>query len=527
MLGLGHCSRVCNHQSLELGKSFLLNFCASGQFGPCFATVERTMVAASSCLSPQGTCALVFALHLYLTILNPVHAQSIKIVNPPLSVVAGQSTKVQISYTAPGAGLVQVQLFDSSWKFIARETKPVQTTSGDEVLTITIPASTTGSGFIWQALVYTSKWRKLAESTVAGVTASPPGTTPTSTSTGSTTSGGKCQSGSVNSLGQWVPPGKWDLVWRDEFNGADLSKWNPLLAYDIETLKKSTELAYRWETNDPETARMYIPKSGNHRLQNGKLVLDVSVSDERNKVGKKVYCGYLLTGKPVGFTCKPGTFKADESCKDDKNITSKWDGATFSPQRVNGKNTNSDAIYLSADVNTGQFQGLSSWFAFWLMDQQITYVGERNKGWNEIDIIEIPKSKTPTNYFNIANHQGANETYSLEFTSGRATRNADNFVDVNQNKYQSYGLLWEGGSTPRLTYYVNGQVLATTTKNVPLTPDRMFLYLTTEFQLNLWREDQGDGRVSSKTIDTVAGRKVISRALVDFVRVYARTSSSC
>ncbi len=48
----------------------------------------------------------------------------------------------------------------------------------------------------------------------------------------------------------------------------------------------------------------------------------------------------------------------------------------------------------------------------------------------------------------------------------------------------------------------------------------MMMMLTLEFQKNLWDANAGDGRFEGPFIDDQNGVRVMSRACIDYVRVY-------
>ena len=50
----------------------------------------------------------------------------------------------------------------------------------------------------------------------------------------------------------------------------------------------------------------------------------------------------------------------------------------------------------------------------------------------------------------------------------------------------------------------------------------MMMLLTLEFEVDAWTSNQGDGRVSGPFVSDNAQTRVMSRAVVDFVRVYKK-----
>ncbi len=90
-------------------------------------------------------------------------------------------------------------------------------------------------------------------------------------------------------------------------------------------------------------------------------------------------------------------------------------------------------------------------------------------------------------------------------------------VDVMDSDYHVYGLEW---TTESMKCYVDGQLYYSFTENIPSDPVDMMLLLTMEFQVNAWDPNQGDGRISGPYVSDSEEMREMSRALVDYVRVY-------
>jgi len=307
-----------------------------------------------------------------------------------------------------------------------------------------------------------------------------------------------------SSQDQWTPPGaEWELDWQDEFEGSgETEKWYPMLGYNPEAYKASTEKGLRWSGKTEDSAWMYTSKTGNHWLDgDGNLVLRI-VSDKTksNEHGDKVTAAYLMSGYPQKWE------------KSEPNGV-KWAGKFVSPKET--------PLYISCRVRTDQVQGYSTWFAFWLFSQTRAYNDNPVDG-TEVDIIEIPKGEK--NYlktaFTVANHwkQGGGGSESKQFNALSEPKSLD-LVDVSDSDYHTYGLEW---STEQMKCYVDGKLYYTFDENIPSDPVDMMLLLTLEFKINAWDPDQGDGRVEGPFVSDDEKMREMSRAYVDYVRIYKK-----
>jgi hypothetical protein len=80
-----------------------------------------------------------------------------------------------------------------------------------------------------------------------------------------------------------------------------------------------------------------------------------------------------------------------------------------------------------------------------------------------------------------------------------------------------YGLEW---TKDIMNCYVDGQLFYTFTENVPSDPVDMMLLLTMEFKPDAWDPNQGDGRFSGPYVSDDDEQREMSRALIDYVRIY-------
>jgi beta-glucanase (GH16 family) len=308
---------------------------------------------------------------------------------------------------------------------------------------------------------------------------------------------------SVMAESEWLPDGNWALDWSDEFSGTgDVEQWYPMLGYTPGEFTEKDEKGLRWNGSSEDTAQMYSARSGQHWLNGeGQLVIRaVSDKTESNANGPKVKAAYLMSGFPERWDKTEPT-------------KVKWAGKFVSPQ--------DGSLYISARVRTDQVIGHSTWFAFWLFSQTRAYNDHPTDG-TEVDIIEIAKgAKSYLDHsFNVANHwakTGGSESKQFNPLSDPP---ALSLVDVMDSEYHVYGLEW---TTEWMKCYVDGQLYYTFTDNIPSDPVDMMLLLTMEFQPNAWDPDQGDGRTSGPYVSDAEDMREMSRALIDYVRVYVNT----
>ncbi|MGJ8653081.1 MAG: glycoside hydrolase family 16 protein [Opitutaceae bacterium] len=299
---------------------------------------------------------------------------------------------------------------------------------------------------------------------------------------------------------EWLPDGNWALDWADEFSGSgSVDNWHPMLGWTPTDYLNEDEKGLRWNGATANTAQMYSMRSGHHWLNGeGQLVIRaVCDKTQSNANGHRVETAYLMTGYPDRWDASEPTGV-------------KWEGKFVSPQDC--------SLYISARVRSDQVVGHSTWFAFWLFSQTRAYNGNPVDG-SEVDIIEIAKGAP--NYmnqsFNVANHwaqSGGSE--SKQFNSASSPTSIS-LVDVTDSEYHIYSLEW---TTEFMKCYVDGQLFYTFTENIPSDPVDMMLLLTMEFQPNAWDPNQGDGRSSGPFVSDTAELREMSRALVDYVRVY-------
>ena len=406
-------------------------------------------------------------------------ANSLDMSNVPATLVAGESYSISADYSSLQNGVVQLQLFDSSWNQIAQQWKPISAGDGTKTFSITVPANTpAGDDYQWQGLVYNAAWvKKFEKVTSASIS-------------------------ETNPNGEWTPPGNWVLDWNDEFSGTGLpDKWYPLLGYNIDDFATKTEKGIRWSGATEDTSAMYSTKTGNHWLNGmGKLVLRI-VADktESNARGTKVEGAYLLSGYPLKWDPDPNYF-------------TKWGGKFVSPKET--------PLYICARVRSDKVVGHSTWFAFWLFSETRAYDSNWTNG-TEVDVIEIVKGAPEymEHAFNVANHWNlTGGSKSKQFNSG-STPKPRELVDVTDDKYHVYGIEW---TTEKMVCYVDGKKYYTFTENIPSDPQDMMMLLTMEFEKDSWDANQGDGRNSGPFVSDNAEMREMSRVYVDYVRVYKK-----
>lgn len=314
---------------------------------------------------------------------------------------------------------------------------------------------------------------------------------------------GPCHSFSGEENGrEWLPEGEWNLEWADEFEaGAEVEKWYPLLGYNQVEFAEKEAKGIRWAGSTEETSHMYSAKTGHHWInEDGHLVLRIVCDKTReNELGPRVEGAYLLSGYP-------------EKWDKEEPTGVKWAGKFVSPKE--------GPLYISASVRSDQVVGYSTWFAFWLFSETRAYNGNPEDG-TEVDVVEIVKGKPDymESIFNVANHWkqiGGSEAKQFNPLSNPP---ATAFVDVTDAKFHTYGIEW---SQEEMKCYVDGKCFYTFTENIPSDPVDMLLLLTMEFQPNAWDPNQGDGRVEGPYVSDGPKMREMSRALVDFVRVYRK-----
>jgi beta-glucanase (GH16 family) len=299
---------------------------------------------------------------------------------------------------------------------------------------------------------------------------------------------------------EWLPAGEWTLDWSDEFSGeGEVEQWHPMLGYTPTDYQTKDEKGLRWNGATEESAQMYSTRNGNHWLNGeGQLVIraicDKTVSNDN---GLKVETAYLMSGYPDRWdSSEPNGVK--------------WEGKFVSPQ--------DGALYISARVRSDQVIGHSTWFAFWLFTQTRAYNDNPVDG-TEVDIIEIAKGEPEYMHhsFNVANHWGKTGASESKQFNSASKPVSTSLVDVMDEDYHVYGLEW---TKDIMNCYVDGQLFYTFTENVPSDPVDMMLLLTMEFKPDAWDPNQGDGRFSGPYVSDDDEQREMSRALIDYVRIY-------
>jgi beta-glucanase (GH16 family) len=190
----------------------------------------------------------------------------------------------------------------------------------------------------------------------------------------------------------------------------------------------------------------------------------------------------------------------------------KWDGTFVGP--------NNGTVYISSRIKTDQVLGYSTWFAFWMFSETRAYANNPSQG-TEIDVAEFPKGapdymKTAFNTAQHWNQSGGDEDHLFaSWTDPPPT----NFVNVSDSNFHIWGVEWAKDS---VMCYVDGQLYYTFTDHIASDPVDMMMMLTFEFQPNIWNEKAGDGRSVGPFVSDNATTREMSRATVDYVRVYQR-----
>lgn len=436
--------------------------------------------------SERALKLLLATMLILATASTSLRADSTTISNPPMNLAPGSTVGVKVNYSAASNAILTLQLVDSGWNQIYNSWVNVPAGNGSKTFSLPVPAAwSPGGGYIWQAVLSTPSWSKLAEHIVPNVTV-----------------------GAGSSGSEWLPPGSWTLDWSDEFEGAGaISKWYPFLGYTPEDFGSKSEFPLRWTGPTADTASMYSTKTGNHWLNGqGQMVMQmVNDKTQSNANGTRVKGAYLLSGYP-------------QSWKPDGKVN--WAGKFVSP--------GAGPLYISARLRTDGVVGHSTWFAFWLFTKSsnssgspIAYDGIGSNG-TEVDMLEIAKGAPAymARMFNVAHHwslaNGGNEQQMFTTSSNPASTS---FVDVMDSNYHVYGIEW---TTTSMKCYVDGKLYKTFTSNIPSNPADMMMFLTLEFQKNLWHPAAGDGRTSGPYISDNASTRVMSRIFVDYVRVYKK-----
>jgi len=417
--------------------------------------------------------------------IGPPPASQFEMAGLPLSLANGLTHSITADYVSQSGGTVNLSLFDASGNEVDSDTVAVNTGAGNYSFSIGVPVSETGDDYYWQGRVLANDGSEEFSEVSAAV---------------SITSSAAPEPDGDDPL----PPGTWLVDWTDEFTGDEFevpSKWYPLIGYNPESYAVNEEKGLRWSDGlDPATARMYSVKDQHWLDGEGNLLLHAASDKTQQTVhGDKVETAYLLTGYPEAW---------DNS---DPATNVRWAGKFVSP--------NETPLYISCRVKSNEVVGHSTWFAFWLFSTTRAYNSNPVDG-TEVDIIEIAKGPNWLNEsFNVANHwnlSGGSESKQFNALSDPP---AQYFVDVQDDQFHTYGLEW---TTEKMTCYVDGEPCYTFTENIPSDPVDMMMLLTMEFQIDAWAVNQGDGRVSGPFVSDGSESRVMSRAVVDFVRVYKK-----
>lgn len=433
--------------------------------------------------------------------------QTVSLANDPMSLQAGTECTVELESNLATKGIVQAQLVNKAWKKVAEQWKEVEAGNQTTSLTIEVPSdAAAGNDYFWQILVYDRDWKKQSESIVKGVEIGATKTTPkpadSKTPQSIADSKPKTKPNAATTA-DWTPEGDWGIDWQDEFDGTGEPKnWHPFLGYTPTDFRKRTEKGIRWNGKTEDSSQMYSAKSGHHWLNGeGQLVLQIAADKtKKNANGIKVNGAYLMTGFPDKWDKTEPT-----------NV--KWAGKFVSPAEA--------PLYICARIKTNELIGHSTWFAFWLFSETRAYNGDATDG-TEVDVVEIPKGKKDyiNKVFNVANHWAKNGkgSESLQLNGGSDPKSTD-LVDVKDDQYHTYGVEW---TKKYMKCYVDGKLFYTFTENIPTDPVDMMILLTLEYQKNAWDPDQGDGRTEGPFVSDDAKMRVMSKVLVDFVRVYKK-----
>jgi len=417
--------------------------------------------------------------------LGPPPSSQFEMADLPLGFANGKTHSVAADYVAQSGGTVNLSLFDASGNEVDGDSVAVNMGAGNHTFSIVVPLSETGNDYYWQASVFANDGSEAFNEVSAAVTIT--------SSTAPEIDGDDP-----------LPRGTWLVDWNDEFAGDQFevpSKWYPLIGYNPESYAVNEEKGLRWSDGlDAATARMYSVKDQHWLDGEGNLLLHVASDKTQQTVhGDKVETAYLLSGYPEAW---------DDS---DPATNVRWAGKFVSP--------NETPLYISCRVKSNEVVGHSTWFAFWLFSKTRAYNSNPVDG-TEVDIIEIAKGPNWLNEsFNVANHWNLSGGSESKQFNGLSDPPAQFFVDVQDDQFHTYGLEW---TTEKMTCYVDGVPCYTFTENVPSDPVDMMMLLTMEFQIDAWAVNQGDGRLSGPFVSDDPESRVMSRAVVDFVRVYKK-----
>jgi hypothetical protein len=523
---------------------------------------------------------MLSGLLLLLVTCSTLKAQNIDVSTTPEFVAPGTEHSIPLNFDLPGGGIVQLQLFDSSWNLLASQWTNVEAGSSSAAIPFAVPTDTQpGEGFIWQGLLYDSDWGRLAESfadveVVADYVSMD--SVPMQIESGSTFEIEVDYVASGDGIIQLqLFDGAWNKVaspWKNVTQGNGSSTFTIEIPANIsgnDFLWQGIVYDRQWTGKYSRVVDDVVITGGSSTTQDDPLPAgewELDWADEfegtgepenwypllgynHEDFGSKTEKGIRWTGDTEDtawmYSTRTGNHWLDGegnlvlrivADKTESNVhgrkveaayllsgyPEKWIDDPDANVRWAGKfvSPKETPLYISCRVRTDQVVGHSSWFAFWLFTETRAYNDDPADG-TEVDIIEIAKGDPDymDKSFNVAHHwlqSGGSESKQFNDSSEPSSTT---FVDVQDNQYHTYGLEW---STESMTCYVDGVPCYTFTENIPSDPVDMMLLLTMEFQKNAWDPNQGDGRYDGPVVSENETMREMSRVYVDFVRVYEK-----
>lgn len=256
----------------------------------------------------------------------------------------------------------------------------------------------------------------------------------------------------------FLPEGKWNLVWTDEFDGTELdrSKWDYRLSMMGQVWPAWTD-------------------KGVHLDGNGNVVFTLMELDGR-PVSSQLQTGYNFMDQPV----VPTTFNADHL---------QWNiGKLHENKFTHGYG------YYECRCRLQQKDGW--WSAFWIQSPVIGSSLDPKDSGVEIDIME---------YFNLGeihHHNVFTGGYGLDMQR----RSAGGIKGINPGEFHRFGLLWDETG---YTFYVDGKEDKKITDFITARPE--FILITTEVK----GYRHADHKPVPEAYDAIGDTFV-----VDYVRVY-------
>jgi hypothetical protein len=279
-----------------------------------------------------------------------------------------------------------------------------------------------------------------------------------------------------------LPPGSWDLIFADEFNGATDS---PAAAHWL-----------------PGPAWAAGPRPGTHAWRDAIHTAEECYHDglghlvlRARMVGSERRACYLTTG-------------------DNGDDPSKW--RTFGPGAT--------GIYIEFRANVSRMRAFASWFAMWLMSPNNTYDGVPATG-SEIDVMEyVPFTGPQYSLMNLfhsaviwdkaAGHAEPPENAPFVDAWGQVDAAAYG-ADLEKDAFHTWGLEWYGD---RQRFSFDGKVFWENTKGVSKAENhaiRLTIEIANGNPKNLWGHDVGAFEDNPAT-------RLPSYAAIDYVRVYRK-----